>query len=261
MTERKAPRQVKARPDQVSVNGADAPKTAQAAADHPPTSEASGPSPGGHPPGAAVNPQDLRAEPQETPPWARDEDADYRALMASGFTAVQQKPPDVLKVISRRLHNQEYVRRIECPESAAPFWVIVDKNNKDISYIVPPDLLEILAPFAVKATLELVLTSDDALVMVTCPFSDRHGNTNEWWTSLKEIIADSTSRWLKAVANMPMRKYDAVPPLIDIPDPIWPVIEWPMAFNTAFRGRILHWGHRAMKGLVGGQRGVGRVTP
>jgi hypothetical protein len=197
----------------------------------------------------------LKAQAVVTPPWAGDENIDFQNLRAPDFiVSPTKKPANPNKAVSRNLHSQEFVRRYECPESTIPYCVVLDKNNRGTTYIIPPDLQELLVKHTTYANLELVINHDGDLIFVTVPFADRFGNSNDYWSTKRDILAESTERWVKLLANQSLRKYEVDYPPFPLEEPEWPEIFWGGLFATAFQGRILHHGHRAMRGLVGGQR-------
>jgi hypothetical protein len=202
-----------------------------------------------------LDPEALQADVRVPPVWAGDEEIDFASLRAPSFVvSPAKKPASKQKAVSRNVHSHEFIRRYECQESTIPYAVILDKNNRGVTLIIPPTLQELLAAHATYANIELVINQDGELIFITVPFADRFGNTNEYWTSRRDIIAESTARWVKLIANPTTRKYDPDYPIIPIEDPEWPGIDWKILFAGAFQGRILHEGHRSMRGLIGGTR-------
>ncbi len=209
----------------------------------------------GYQPNAALNPEELRAPIQETAPWAGDETIDYTQLKAPSFIQTPaKKPANPTKIVNRNLHTQEFVRRYECDESSIPFPIILDKNNRGVTYIVPPNLVELLAKHITYANFELVMNHEGDLILVTVPFADYHGNSNDYWTSKRDILAEATDRWVKLIPNLKIGKYEPDYPHIALEEPEWPEIQWGHLFSEAFKGRVLSMEHRAMRGLIGGTR-------
>jgi hypothetical protein len=209
----------------------------------------------GHHESPPVEAESLKAQGVVTPPWAGDEQIDFQSLRAPGFiVSPTKKPANPNKAVSRKLHKQDFIRRYECQESTIPYCVVLDENNRGVTYIIPPDLQDLLSKHTTYANIELVINQDGDLIFVTVPFADRFGNTNDYWTSKRDILAESTTRWVKLLANQSLRQYEPDYPQLPLEDPEWPEIHWGGLFSVAFQGRILHQGHRAMRGLVGGQR-------
>jgi hypothetical protein len=209
----------------------------------------------GHHAEATLDPEALRVKGDDAAPWAGDETIDYTKLRAPSFIqSPTKKPANPNKVVNRNLHTQEFVRRYECPESTVPFQVIQDKNNRGVTYIVPESLQDLLAKHIVYANFELIMNHEGDLIFVTAQFSDRHGNTNDYWTSKRDILAESTHRWLKLIPDVKAGRYEPDEPVIPIEEPEWPPIDWGALFSVAFKGRVLSTDHRAMRGLVGGKR-------
>jgi hypothetical protein len=203
-----------------------------------------------------LDPEAMKVDVSVPPVWAGDEEVDYQKLRAPAFVlSPVKKPVTKGKAVSWNLHTQEFVRRYECPESAIPYAVVLEKMNRGSTLIIPETPQEVLAPHTTYANFELVINHDNELIFVTVPFSDRFGNTNEYWTSKREILAESTTRWVKLLADQSARKYVPDYPRVPLDDPEWPEeINWGALFSVAFQGHILHHGHRAMRGLIGGTR-------
>jgi hypothetical protein len=209
----------------------------------------------GHYETPVIDIETMRAKEVESAPWAGDETLDYTKLKAPDFLKTPtQKTPTRTKVTCRNLHNQEFVRRYECEQAAIPFRVIRDRNNRGTYYIVPDELSDLLAKFWVYANIELVITQDGDLIFVVAPFSDSRGNANDYWITLREILAEATHRWVKVLANTHANKYEPDYPVIELADPDWPEIDWGKLFGEAFKGKVLSHQHPAMRGLVGGKR-------
>jgi hypothetical protein len=208
----------------------------------------------GHQETPVINIETMRVKEAASAPWAGDETLDYTKLKAPDFLKVpSQKPTSKIKVTSRNLHNQEFVRRYECEQAAIPFRVIRDRNNRSY-YIVPDELADVLAKFWVYANIELVITQDGDLIFVVAPFSDSRGNTNDYWVSLREILAESNHCWVKVLANTLANKYEPDYPQIELEEPDWPEIDWGKLFSEAFKGKVLSRQHPIMRGLIGGKR-------
>jgi hypothetical protein len=203
-----------------------------------------------------LDPEAMKAAVSVPPVWAGDEEVDFQKLRAPSFVlSPVKKPVTKGKAVSRNLHSQEFVRRFECQESAIPYAVVLEKMNRGSTLIIPEALQALLAPHTTYANFELVINHDNELVFVTVPFSDRFGNTNDYWTTKREILAESTGRWVKLIADQSARKYVPDYPHVPLDDPEWPEgMDWGALFSVAFQGHILHHGHRAMRGLIGGTR-------
>jgi hypothetical protein len=191
----------------------------------------------------------------EDAPWAGDETVDFRQMIAKSAVGaeVPKQKSDVKKVAARNPHNQEWIRRYECEEAQLPFWVIRDKNDRSVSYILPPEKVDMLAKYAVKAHIELLINQDGELFFCVVPFVDFYGNTYDYWETMQEVLQVATTECVKPLANRNGNRYEIERPPIAIPEPSWPEIDWGVLYGIAFRRRILRDGHPALKKFIGGQ--------
>ena len=139
----------------------------------------------------------------------------------------------------RRPKKNEFFRVRAGDDWQATVAVIADPVDKQLDWLILPHLVRPIDEEFALAHLRLAINRFGTLFVWGLKMS-RDGRSNTWNDSAMQAAQQATTHWVRLVSSMESSQYLIKKSLGDIPEPVWPDIDFLEAVNRAFSGRIVN---------------------
>lgn len=180
---------------------------------------------------------------------------DIKSLILSQDFTTEQSVEKLLTRVPVRKPNKTDFFRVNPDEDcqAGPVGILELKEERE-TYLVVPDMIEILSAHVAPAILVTVINRQKVLSLWPLKLPKSDGKDNPWHQSAREAAELAKENWINITANMHLGCYDVRKALGDLPEPEWPTQVFEELLEIAFRGFIVdspdHAVVRQLQGLV-----------
>jgi hypothetical protein len=152
-------------------------------------------------------------------------------------TALVGQQRIVTRVPVRKPDKQVFFRAH--PTDKVETYVIEDKENREIYYVLPEMRDEIVAQGLHRPVLLARVITRQAVNMLWPIGLSVDGRSNSWHQTAHEARRMAEENWIRIVANMDMGGYDIFKALAPIDEPDWSKMTFQQLLEVAFRNRII----------------------
>ena len=191
----------------------------------------------------------------------------------TGSVSVPEPPPDPFDPENLRL-SQDFVSsvgvkkrlvtiRVRKPDRQSFFrvhpgeayrinTVLMKSNEERELYVVSRDLWSEVPGEVVPKVLFTTITRQGAVLLWPISLPKEDGRHDDWSRSALEAAQLAQSKWIRIASNMDLGAYDVFEATGDIPEPVWPDMEFRELLNIAFKdNRIESLDHPVLRRLRG----------
>jgi hypothetical protein len=143
----------------------------------------------------------------------------------------------VTRVPVRKPDKQVFFRAH--PTDKVETYVIEDKENREIYYVLPEMRDEIVAQGLHRPVLLARVITRQAVNMLWPIGLSVDGRSNSWHETAHEARRMAEENWIRIVANMDLGGYDIFKALAPIDEPDWSKMTFQQLLEVAFRNRII----------------------
>ena len=139
----------------------------------------------------------------------------------------------------RKPNRQDFVR--VHPDAAyrlIPAAIIELKEDREVYLVTPRMAIELPGEFA-AAALFTTINRQGVLHLWPVKLPGPDGKHNEWHRSAAEAAELATHKWVRITANMSLGAYEVFEATGDLPEPIWPDLQFEKILEIAFRDRVI----------------------
>ena len=132
----------------------------------------------------------------------------------------------------------EFFRVRSGAEWQFPASVLELKEERE-TYVIGPRVRDCIAEVTRAVVLHVAIDRHENLYVLPVPLPGHDGRRNPWHESLALVVSKAEKSWIRCVANLRARSYDAWAAESKIPDPEWPDLSLSEILKIAFRDRIV----------------------
>ena len=154
----------------------------------------------------------------------------------------------------RKPHKQEYIRVHAGSEYRLDAALIVLKDDREKTYLVPPVIARELPGEYVLATIFTAINRQGVVFLWPVPLPAADGRVMEWHRSQAEAASLAKRSWVRVQAKMSLGAYEIFEAAASIPDPEWPDLPFQELLRIAFKDKLVdrldHPVVKRLRGLV-----------
>lgn len=158
--------------------------------------------------------------------------------LSQDFAAMVGVKKALLTVPVRKPDRQWFVR-VHPEESFRLLTAVLEVKEDRETYLVAPELRADLAGEIVAKLLFTAINRQGVLFLWPVRLPRPDGRQDEWNRSALEAAELAIKGWVRVAANMSLGAYEVFSATADLPDPVWPGIEFPKLLEVAFRDRFV----------------------
>jgi hypothetical protein len=150
-------------------------------------------------------------------------------------------------------NKQDFVRVHSDPAfRLTPAATIDFKEDREV-YLVSPDMARDLPGEVSAVTLFTAINRQGVLRLWPVKLPGPDGRYSEWHRSALEAAERAMKRWVRVTANMALGAYEIFEAVGDLPEPVWPGIQFEEILKIAFGDRFVDSAdHPVVRRLRGG---------
>jgi hypothetical protein len=164
--------------------------------------------------------------------------ANLDGLRISIFDTAESVREILSAVPVRKPNRTDYFRTHPDPNMCLPTTVLVDRDEQDEIFFVPPDMRGVLAGELKHVLLQVTITRQGVLLLwpINLPLDGRHC---PWAETSRQAAELAKSSWVRMASDRPLGAYRIFRAEGEIPEPRWPDKTFGELLQIAFRGRII----------------------
>lgn len=143
----------------------------------------------------------------------------------------------IVSITVRKPHRQEFVRVRPGQEFYLETAILTEKNERDSSYLVAPELWTELLAEITPVKLMLALSRQGAIFLWPLRLPRSEGRQDNWSASALEGADLAQKRWISVRSNMAAGCYEVFEARGDLGEPDWPDLDFDQAIKLAFQDR------------------------
>jgi hypothetical protein len=138
------------------------------------------------------------------------------------------------------------------PTDMVETYIIEDKENREIYYVLPEMRDEIVAQGLHRPVLLARVITKQAVNMLWPIVLSVDGKSNSWHETAHEARHLAEKNWIRIVPNMALRGYDVFKSRAPVDEPDWSTMTFQEILEVAFRNRIIsNFDHPVLKHWLG----------
>jgi hypothetical protein len=138
------------------------------------------------------------------------------------------------------------------PTDKVETYIVEDKENRDIYYVLPEMRDEIVAQGLHRPVLLARVITKQAVNMLWPIGLSVDGKSNSWHETAHEARHLAEKNWIRIVPNMALRGYDVFKSRAPVDEPDWSTMTFQELLEVAFRNRIISsFDHPVLKHWLG----------
>lgn len=119
--------------------------------------------------------------------------------------------------------------------------MIFEGKEQGETYIVHPQIANIIHDLIKRVVLYLAITRDGELFLLPVRLPKPDGRSDSWLESLERAVELAKSKWVRISANMNEGRYNVYEAIGNLPDPTWPNdLTFDDILNKSFNGRVIN---------------------
>jgi hypothetical protein len=139
----------------------------------------------------------------------------------------------------RKPNRQDFVRVHPDPSYRLTPAAIIEAKEDRETYLVTPDMAQVLPGEFVIVTLFTTITRQGTLHLWPVKLPNPEGRQNEWHRSAAEGAERAMKKWVRVTASMSLGAYEIFEASGELPDPVWPDFSLEEILKIAFRDRLV----------------------
>jgi hypothetical protein len=157
----------------------------------------------------------------------------------------------LLTVPVRKPDRQWFVRVHPDPAYRLDVAVLELKDERE-TYLVDPALLPELPGEVAPKILFTAINRQEVLFLWPVRLPNVDGRRDNWGNSALQAAQLAVNRWVRIASNMSLGAYDVFEASGEIPDPVWPVVDFKKLLEIGFHDRFIRTlDHPVIKKLRG----------
>lgn len=159
------------------------------------------------------------------------------AASGGGGGVAAHEVPLVIPV--RKPRRNEFFQTHPDPDMWLPTTVFVDRDDRNETYFVPPQMRGALLGEAKAVLLLPTVTTQRVLMIwpVSLPMDD--GRRNDWFETAQQAAEIAKTGWVRMPADMSLGAYRVYTAEGELPAPQWPEMALNAMLEIAFKDRVV----------------------
>lgn len=144
-----------------------------------------------------------------------------------------------LLTVPVRKPDRQWFIRIHPDESRRLSTAVLEDKTERETYLVDRSLFGQLPGEIVGKVLFTAITRQGVVFLWPVKLPRSEGRHDEWNRSAMEATELGMKNWIRVAANMSLGAYEVFEATADLPDPVWPEIEFEKILEIAFRDKFI----------------------